>query len=203
MKISRIQAAVATALALCAGNAFALNSTAVDGTVVQLRFGGATATDNGFKNLLKLTTGNGGICADGSLHLYTKSKTILGFCTGNANAGTGLNTVKIAIQKESNGGSANGIVNVATQAGLQFLSFDATTLAACEAGTVSTKAASGDFGTYVDVQCPAAVATTSIAPNVGVSDIDPVLSLGIAGASLLVLTAVTLALLKRGYKLRH
>jgi len=37
----------------------------------------------------------------------------------------------------------------------------------------------------------------------GVSDINPVLSLGIAAASLLLLTAVTLALLKRGYKLRH
>jgi ABC-2 type transport system permease protein len=37
----------------------------------------------------------------------------------------------------------------------------------------------------------------------GVSDIDPALSLGIAVASLLVLTAVTLALLKRGYKLRY
>ena len=37
----------------------------------------------------------------------------------------------------------------------------------------------------------------------GVSDINPALSLGIAGASLLVLTALTLALLKRGYKLRH
>src|SRR5450756_907821 len=34
----------------------------------------------------------------------------------------------------------------------------------------------------------------------GVSDINPALSLGIAAASLLVLTAVTLALLKRGYK---
>jgi len=37
----------------------------------------------------------------------------------------------------------------------------------------------------------------------GMSDINPALSLGIAAASLLVLTAVTLALLKRGYKLRH
>ena len=37
----------------------------------------------------------------------------------------------------------------------------------------------------------------------GVSDINPALSLGIAAASLFVLTAVTLALLKRGYKLRH
>jgi ABC-2 type transport system permease protein len=37
----------------------------------------------------------------------------------------------------------------------------------------------------------------------GVSDINPALSLGIAAASLLMLTAVTLALLKRGYKLRH
>jgi ABC-2 type transport system permease protein len=37
----------------------------------------------------------------------------------------------------------------------------------------------------------------------GVSDINPALSLGIAAASLLLLTAVTLALLKRGYKLRH
>ena len=37
----------------------------------------------------------------------------------------------------------------------------------------------------------------------GVSDINPALSLGIASVSLLVLTALTLALLKRGYKLRH
>jgi ABC-2 type transport system permease protein len=37
----------------------------------------------------------------------------------------------------------------------------------------------------------------------GVSDIDPALSLVITGASLLALTAVTLALLKRGYKLRQ
>ena len=37
----------------------------------------------------------------------------------------------------------------------------------------------------------------------GVSDINPALSLGIAAASLLALTAFTLALLKRGYKLRH
>ena len=37
----------------------------------------------------------------------------------------------------------------------------------------------------------------------GVSDIDPMLSLIISAASLLALTALTLALLKRGYKLRH
>jgi ABC-2 type transport system permease protein len=37
----------------------------------------------------------------------------------------------------------------------------------------------------------------------GVSDIDPTLSLVISAASLLALTALTLALLKRGYKLRH
>jgi len=37
----------------------------------------------------------------------------------------------------------------------------------------------------------------------GVSDIDPALSLAIALANLLVFTAVSLVLLKRGYKLRH
>ena len=37
----------------------------------------------------------------------------------------------------------------------------------------------------------------------GVSDIDPALSLGVALANLLAFTAITLALLKRGYKLRH
>ena len=37
----------------------------------------------------------------------------------------------------------------------------------------------------------------------GVSDIDPVFSLLIAGASLIVLAAASLALLQRGYKLRH
>ncbi len=37
----------------------------------------------------------------------------------------------------------------------------------------------------------------------GVSDINPALSLAIAAASMMLLTAFTLALLKRGYKLRH
>ena len=37
----------------------------------------------------------------------------------------------------------------------------------------------------------------------GVSDIDPVSSLGVSCACMLALTAFTLALLKRGYKLRH
>jgi ABC-2 type transport system permease protein len=37
----------------------------------------------------------------------------------------------------------------------------------------------------------------------GASDINPSLSLVIAAASLLALTAFTLALLRRGYKLRH
>ena len=37
----------------------------------------------------------------------------------------------------------------------------------------------------------------------GVSDIDPAISLAIAGASLIVLAAISLALLARGYKLRH
>jgi len=37
----------------------------------------------------------------------------------------------------------------------------------------------------------------------GVSDINPAFSLVIAGGSLLVLAAVTLALLERGYKLRY
>ncbi|HSD42004.1 MAG TPA: ABC transporter permease [Burkholderiales bacterium] len=37
----------------------------------------------------------------------------------------------------------------------------------------------------------------------GVSDVDPLVSLGIAGAFLAALSAVTLALLKSGYRLRH
>ena len=37
----------------------------------------------------------------------------------------------------------------------------------------------------------------------GVSDINPAISLAVALANLLAFTAITLALLKRGYKLRH
>jgi ABC-2 type transport system permease protein len=37
----------------------------------------------------------------------------------------------------------------------------------------------------------------------GVSDIDPGISLGVVAASLAALSAITLAMLKRGYKLRH
>jgi ABC-2 type transport system permease protein len=37
----------------------------------------------------------------------------------------------------------------------------------------------------------------------GVSDVDPVLSLGVAGVFLAGLTAITLALLRAGYRLRY
>jgi hypothetical protein len=188
MKISRIQAAVASVLALAASQAFAapLTSADVDGTVVQLRFGGATATDNALQNLLKLASGNGGLCVDNTLSLYSKDKTILGFCTASANAGT-VSGKKITIQKESNGGSANGIIPLATQSTvLQFLTVDTTTLAACEGtanANVTTKLAAGDFAQYNVVACPTAVSTTGIAPNVGVSDIDPTTFTGLGGVT--------------------
>jgi ABC-2 type transport system permease protein len=37
----------------------------------------------------------------------------------------------------------------------------------------------------------------------GVSDVSPWLSLGVVGTSFLVVSAIALQLLKRGYKLRH
>ncbi len=177
----QIRAAVASAIALSAGQAFALNSGSITGTEVKLYVGGATATDNAFTNLFKLTTANGGLCTDGTLDVYFYSGSAGGttnqrlfFCTGNANSG--VSGQKIAVFKESQGGSAEGVSPVADPTILRnFLPFSAATLGACEAASSVLSAASGNFAQYTLHSCNSSTITlnSSGVANAGISDIDP------------------------------
>ena len=186
MKISKIQVAVAAALALATGNALALNGTNINGTEIVLRLSGATATDGALGNLFKITSANGGLCQDGTLDLYTydTNKGYLYFCTGAANAGTGLTGQKIAVVKESNGGSANGITFVARATALNFIPFTAAGLSGCETASTTSVAATGSFAAYTSHAClPANTTQATAVPNAGISDIDPASFVGLGGVT--------------------
>jgi hypothetical protein len=210
--VFKVRYAVAGALSLVAANAMALAPAAIDSSVVKLYVGGATATDGAVENLFKLNTASGGVCVDGSLDIYyyksssgsIQNRTM--FCTANfSSAGTVTtnpivaNTTKIAVFKESQGGSANGIVQVARGTPLQFLDFfsaSSNVVTVC-ASITSTPAASGNFSTYNTRDCGAASGVAStvvrtpavgtpdgvniIAPVAGVSDVDPGTFVGLGG----------------------
>jgi hypothetical protein len=191
-----IQATVASALALCAGQAFALNTGNIDGTEVKLYFGGATATDNAFEKLFSLLAAQGGVCADGSMDLYKYSATAGGsannrlmFCTANSNAGTNLAGKKIAVFKESAGGSAEGITPVQDPTIVRnFLPFNASTgagtLANCETSSTSTVLATGNFAQYTLHTCNGSQVTLAAGTaNAGISDIDPTTFVGTGGVT--------------------
>lgn len=216
MRHLNLRTAIASTLALSAGGAFALPPASIDSSVVNLYVSGATATDNAFENMARLTTG--GYCQvdanaahDGTnttttLDIYyVKTKTNSGstlqrvmFC----NAASGISNVaagtKIAVFKESRGGSANGIIFPARNASLPFIDFysgSANIAAACSARTYTP--ASGDLGGYWVHNCGAGtdVASTvneiNVTPNAGISDIDPQTFVGLGGVAASDNTALT------------
>jgi hypothetical protein len=196
-----IKLAVAGALALVAGNAMAITPAAIAaantaGTLKTLYVSGATSSDGSFENLAKLNTG--GYCQPGTLDIYyyknasgsiqeramactSNSLTASGY-TGTIAAGT-----PIVVFKESRGGSSNGIVNVATGAGLAFMDlFSGTNNFAASCTTVTTApAATTDYATYNTHDCGATSTTAStvntiaLGPNAGVSDVDPLTFVGV------------------------
>lgn len=187
MKSAMLKSAVAGALILAGANAMALAPSAIDSSVVNVYIGGATSTDNAMENLAKLASGS--LCQSGSLDVYYWKnssgavKTKVMFCTA-AFSGTGITsgTTKIAIFKESNGGSANGIHNVAAGVGLSFVDFysgSSNVATACATATTPSDSGVGDFAAYKTRDCGYVSGTAStvnlatIAPNAGVSDIDP------------------------------
>jgi hypothetical protein len=190
MKLSKIQMAVGAAMALAAGNASALALSTINGSEVKLYVSGATATDGAFANLTRLTTVRGGLCVDGSLDSYEYSAAAggtvtqrLNYCTGSANAGSAAGQ-RIMIAKESVSGSAAGVTPVAQEGLRAYLPFSLAGLGTCE-GVVQSVAATGDFAAYVLHRCDSShvPALASLAPNAGVSDVDPSTFVGLGGVT--------------------
>ncbi|MGD9842708.1 MAG: hypothetical protein AB7U99_07370, partial [Steroidobacteraceae bacterium] len=185
MKSLSVKFAVASALSLAGFSAMAagLAPSAITGATI-IRVGGATATNNAIGNVMKIAVG--GICQAGTLSVLTSSTAgnVIYLCSANAIAGSPAIAAgtTIALIKESNGGSANGITPVSSAAGtLLFLDTTAANLGACTAGT--DVAATGDFATFTPYTCGATVTASQQHPHVGISDVDPGTFVGNGGVS--------------------
>lgn len=175
MKSSYLKLAMAGVLSLAGAQAMALAPSAIDSSVVALYVSGATATDGAFENLAKLSSGE--LCQAGTLDIYFGTKTKVLFCTAGFTSGTTIvaGTTKLAVFKESNGGSAYGISNVggSLTSNMSFIDFftgSSNVSTAC--ATAVPVNASGDFAAYNTRTCTSP-ATIALAPDAGISDIDP------------------------------
>lgn len=205
MNIS-LKVAVAGAIALAAANAMAstpaeIQTAASNGTLVTLYVSGATATDNAFENLFKIDDAAFRVCQPNTLDIYyfksgsgSISQRAL-TCTASFTA-TGITsgTTKLALLKESAGGSANGIVNPATNAPLAFIDLvnggsNFATSCATVTGTGATlPTGTGTFNTrdcgHVLATATASTVTrTNFIPQAGISDIDPTSFVGTGGVT--------------------
>ncbi len=149
---------------------------------VTIRMSGATAHDAGLLLLLRNTTSGSVICKPDTLDVYiTSSKNdTLYFCMGGLNSGAPEK--RIAIFKESDGGSGVGVgplvraqdtlnVSDGTTITRNWLNASDSTVRA-SSGTV--KAASGAFSAYVEhANMPLTAVTTVGNADVGISDIEP------------------------------
>ena len=170
--------------ALGAGVAHALAPADYDGTVLNVYYGGATATDNILENNFLLQTG--GICANGTIGIYRVSvpnrnnrvvfcrvtaTQVPGFPASNIVGGVETGGRKVAFHKESIGGSSNGVVPLINQSTLEF--FNMANAASC-AGPAAVAATATLFGYNNYTACPDTI--VSRIPHGGVSDTEPALS---------------------------
>lgn len=149
---------------------------------ITVRMSGATAHDAGLLLLLRNTTPGSVICKSNTLDVYiTSSKNdALYFCTGGINSGA--NNKRIAILKESDGGSGVGVGPLVRAQETLNIS-DGTTItrnwidpsdATIRASVGVIKPASGSFSAYTEhAGMPATAVTTVGDADVGISDIEP------------------------------
>lgn len=172
MKLNKVSRAVGIACAaMSATTAFALNASSFTaGTTSQIHISGASAQDNGILVFaLRNCTQTAGVS---SLHRYRISNNFVYFCTPIA--ALGQSQSQAAIYKYSVGGSGNGVAPINNSAALPFL--DLTKIAgACTTNNVTNAAFNGT--SYVDVQCTATAATTTlqtpVTTRIGLSDVEP------------------------------
>lgn len=149
---------------------------------VTIRMSGATAHDAGLLLLLRNTTLGSQICKPDTLDVYVTStkNDALYFCTGGADSGVA--NKRLAIFKESDGGSGVGVGPLVRATETQNIS-DGTTItrnwinpddAAIRASVGTTRPVLGAFSAYKEhTGMPATAVTTVGAADVGISDIEP------------------------------
>lgn len=201
-----LKVAVAGALALAGANALALTPSEIqtassNGTLVTLYVSGATATDNAFENLFKIDDATYRVCQPNTLDIYyyksasgSVSQRAL-TCTA-AFSGTGVTsgTTKLALLKESAGGSANGIIYPAAGTALTFIDLvnsGSNFATACASVTTTGNTLPSATGTFNTRDCghvlssstASTVTRSSFVPTAGISDIDPTSFVGTGGVT--------------------
>ena len=171
MQQKLIATAVAAALSAAAGSAFALAPGAFDpASIPQVYMSGATAQNGGINNVVRL------ICTDGTLDAYSTGKQVAYVCTVKAGSplGAAYDNTAIAIHKESNGGSGNGVNPLINGTVLAFVDLSpiVSGFTGCTVDTVSSIAASGSLAAETVRNCPTSQTVNQI-PQVGFSDVDP------------------------------
>jgi hypothetical protein len=176
-----IRCAIATAAAGAAVNsASALDISAYDASVVNVKISGSTALDNTLVNTAIETASPGGVCTAGTTDIYyigttgTYTNRMI-FCSASGDSGIAAGT-KLAIFKESTVGSGNGVqplsnasLNVAT--GVGFINPATISDALCP--TVNVVPANGNFSTYTNhAGCPTSAVTVNDIPTLGVADVE-------------------------------
>ncbi len=185
MNILRL--AVMGTLSLASAGAWAVDPDVFGNTTpVVLRIGGATASDSSVRNLFALDpadaeTGNRAACQAGTLDIYFRGNDYLISCISTANVAGLAAGSHIVVVKETAGGSANGVLQVARQTNLNFINPTAANLAACTNAT--TVAAGGGLMSYQTRTCTTAPASLPSPPHVGISDVDPNTFVGTAGVT--------------------
>jgi hypothetical protein len=139
--------------------------------VLNVYYGGATATDNTLEGLF-IVPGSG-VCQAGTIDIYRVPTTNRGnrviFCRARSGiTGVAVNT-PIAFHKESIGGSSNGTVPLARQQTLQFFNM-------ANAGTCTNNGTQSPAGLnpYTQWTCPDS--TVNVIPDGGISDTEANLS---------------------------
>lgn len=176
-----------------AGVANALPPGDYDGTVLNVYYSGATATDNILENLFLTKTG--GACADGTIDVYRVTASnrgnrvifcrvtaaeVAGFPASDTTTVPGVETGgrKVAFHKESIGGSSNGVVPLIGQTTLEFYNM-ALAGTGCTFSNVAATTSLNGYGQYT--ACTDNTITT--VPTAGISDVEPRLSFPVPAAS--------------------
>ena len=186
-KLFGLSGAIAALLGTQAAFALPANEWSADpAQVLNVYFGGATATDNALENTFLAI--NGGICAAGTIDIYrvpttnrnnrvvfcrVTSAQVPGFPASNIVGGVETGGRKVAFHKESIGGSSNGVVPMAREPALTLDFFNMANAGGCSAAvTVPATAVLKAYENHVTC----ADTTVARVPNGGISDTEPHLS---------------------------
>jgi hypothetical protein len=180
-----IRAALALSITgLAAQSASALDISAYNASVVNVYLSGSTAVDGTLLNTAIATVSPGGLCAAGTVDVYyigtaSSYSNRMIFCSASGNVTSTLGTLAagtpIAIFKESNVGSVNGVQPLYLTAqgqanGLSFINPAAISDTLCP--TTATVAATTKLGAYTNHSgCPA-TATINANPTAGFADVE-------------------------------